>query len=110
MFLNECDLDLSLHFESSKAVFSVCTFFNVVRSCFNPSILRSTLWQILQKIHVGCSPRLFASHTTFSARKSYHVLRPLFPLSSLGGLAPQASSSIYTLPLKDDKQCIPRVL
>ena len=39
MFLNKCDLDLSLHFQSSKAVFSVCTFFNLVRSCVNPSIL-----------------------------------------------------------------------
>src|SRR6218665_2673482 len=58
-----------------------------------PTVKLSTLWLTRQKI--GCSPPLFASHTTFSARSS--------PLSSPDGLPPQASSSIYpTL-----KRCFP---
>src|SRR6218665_1183155 len=40
----------------------------------------------------------------------YHVLRPLFPpiLTRRPGLRERAHP--FTLPLKDDKQCIPRVL
>ena len=43
-------------------------------------------------------------------RNSYHVLRPLFPpiLTRRPGLRKRAHP--LTLPLKDDKQCIPRVL
>src|SRR6218665_2538042 len=50
--------------------------------------------------------RLFSS----VIRNSYHVLRPLFPpiLTRRPGLRKRAHP--FTLPLKDDKQCIPRVL
>src|SRR6218665_314147 len=43
-------------------------------------------------------------------RNSYHVLRPLFLpiLTRRPGLRKRAHP--FTLPLKDDKQCIPRVL
>src|SRR6218665_1127875 len=41
-------------------------------------------------------------------RNSYHVLRPLFPPSSPDVLA--SASELIRIPLKDDKQCIPRVL
>jgi len=41
---------------------------------------------------------------------SYHVLRPLFPpiLTRRPGLCKRAHP--FTLPLKDDKQCIPHIL
>src|SRR6218665_2223373 len=64
-----------------------------------PTVKLSTLWLTQQKI--GCSPPLFATHTTFSARSPPYPHQTAWPL--------QASSSI-ALPLKDDKQCIPRVL
>src|SRR6218665_609611 len=51
---------------------------------------------------IGCSPPLFATHTTFSARSSF--------LFSPDGLASASELNPFTLPLKDDKQCIPRVL
>src|SRR6218665_3253638 len=38
-------------------------------------------------------------------RDSYHVLRPLFP-----PIFTSKRAHPFTLPLKDDKQCIPRVL
>src|SRR6218665_3725485 len=43
-------------------------------------------------------------------RNSYHVLRPLFPpiLTRRPSLRKRAHP--FTIPLKDDKQCIPRVL
>src|SRR6218665_2311274 len=43
-------------------------------------------------------------------RNSYHVLRPLFPpiLTRRPGLRKRVHP--FTLPIKGDKQCIPRVL
>ena len=65
-----------------------------------PTVILSTLWLTRQKI--GCSPPLFATHTTFSASSSPYPHQTAWP--------PQASSSIYRIPLKYDKECIPRVL
>src|SRR6218665_1760851 len=43
-------------------------------------------------------------------RNSYHVIRPLFPhiITRRPGVRKRAHP--FTLPLQDDKQCIPRVL
>src|SRR6218665_1638144 len=43
-------------------------------------------------------------------RNSYHVLRPLFPPILTRRLGLRKRAHPFTLPLKDDKQCISRVL
>ena len=72
----------------------------LIQATSRSTVKLSILWLTRQKI--GCSLPLFATHTTFSAR-SYPPILTRWP-----GLRKRAHP--FTLPLKDDKQCIPRVL
>src|SRR6218665_548571 len=68
-----------------------------------PLLLLLLFYRLLPSVIIGCI-------VSSVIRNSYHVLRPLFSpiLTRRPGLRKRAHP--FTLPLKDDKQCIPRVL